>query len=348
MRTWLAYPLLALFALSLPLETGAERALRYKMYRNPAKAQLAILPVQGGHLEPAAQETFYQILRKEAAKIRSVKIVDLPVDYRVQLYTQDSLLPSVEMLAERNVDLLLVSRLDFSDDQYSFYAEIISTKEGIAKASFQESCRCPIGELIFWILPESMSRLEDNLSARHRKCGNDMARITPGKSELLSKPGEEGGRSPVKPFCIDHFEYPNLYGEQPVLEKNYREASALCSSRGKRLCREEEWEVACQSAESRLYPYGNDYSPGACNTQSRTILTSGEMATCRSSQGVYDMSGNVFEWTASTWGPGYPDRVLRGGNWESGSENSSCRTRFAHSPDSSSQAIGFRCCSSLD
>lgn len=329
-------------------DAGVERVFRYKMYRNPPKPQLAVMPVQSGHLDPEARETFYHILRKESEKIRSVKVVELPSDYRARLYLQESTPPSLQSLARKNINLVLVSRLDFKDGEYSFYAELISTDQGTVQASYQESCSCPIGELVFWILPESMRRLDGGLGTHHGNCGKDMARITPPKAIPNPDSSGEGRKAQLKPFCIDHFEYPNLYGEQPLTNKNFREASALCSSQGKRLCREEEWDMACRGTEKRLYPYGPAYVEGACNTQSNTIHTSGEFSVCRSPHGVYDMSGNVYEWTASNWGAKYPDKVVRGGNWEAGSGNSSCAARFAHLPEASTEAIGFRCCSTLE
>jgi formylglycine-generating enzyme required for sulfatase activity len=76
----------------------------------------------------------------------------------------------------------------------------------------------------------------------------------------------------------------------------------------------------------------------SCNTASaegkpRGVLNSGAQRSCRSSQGVYDMSGNVAEWVS--------DRTVRGGSAQSGADDARCGSSAA---GSASSFVGFRCC----
>lgn len=68
--------------------------------------------------------------------------------------------------------------------------------------------------------------------------------------------------------------------------------------------------------------------------------------------GLFDLVGNVWEWTASPYQPADQDmRVLRGASWidtADGSANHRARvtTRMGNTPDSASDNLGFRCASS--
>ncbi len=70
---------------------------------------------------------------------------------------------------------------------------------------------------------------------------------------------------------------------------------------------------------------------------------SGSRPRCRSVFGVYDMTGNVDEWTSSVV-PGERPSVLKGGYW--GPVRTRCRpSTRAHGPDFAFYQQGFRCCS---
>ena len=71
-------------------------------------------------------------------------------------------------------------------------------------------------------------------------------------------------------------------------------------------------------------------------------LPSGSRPTCKSKTGVYDMTGNVDEWTKSSV-PGERPSVLKGGYW--GPVRTRCRPATkAHDETHTFYQQGFRCC----
>jgi formylglycine-generating enzyme required for sulfatase activity len=60
--------------------------------------------------------------------------------------------------------------------------------------------------------------------------------------------------------------------------------------------------------------------------------------------GLYDMSGNVFQWVADDWNKDHNQKTLRGSSWQSGDIQlgllTSCRFHF--SPTLGSETNGFR------
>ncbi len=178
-------------------------------------------------------------------------------------------------------------------------------------------------------------------------------------------------------FCIDRYEYPNIEGEYPMVMVNLEEAKLACSSQGKRLCDEDEWTFACEGEETLPYPYGYERSEEKCNIDrtwrafdSKLLrssngqhlvnelyrlwqgVKSGEYRDCRSPFGVYDMTGNVDEWTTSVrkdstgklWGK--YEGILKGGYW--GPSRGRCRpaNRSFH-PTFYFYEQGLRCCTDL-
>jgi iron(II)-dependent oxidoreductase len=130
-----------------------------------------------------------------------------------------------------------------------------------------------------------------------------------------------------------------LESDHPVAGVSWYEAAAYARFRGRRLPTEAEWEKAAAWDESarrmRLYAWGDgEPSDELCNFDLRRWGTTpaGRFAAGASAAGCLDMTGNVWEWTASKFAgyPGfradpYPEysevwfdddhRVLRGGSW---------------------------------
>ncbi|KAM4820798.1 inactive C-alpha-formylglycine-generating enzyme 2 isoform 4-T4 [Thomomys bottae] len=153
--------------------------------------------------------------------------------------------------------------------------------------------------------------------------------------------------------------------ELPVVHVSWNDAHAYCVWRGKRLPTEEEWEFAARGGlEGQVYPWGNRFQPNRSNLWQGAFpkgdkvedgfhgLSPVNAFPPQNEYGLYDLMGNVWEWTASTYqGANQDMRVLRGASWidtADGSANHRARvtTRMGNTPDSASDNLGFRCASS--
>jgi serine/threonine-protein kinase len=174
--------------------------------------------------------------------------------------------------------------------------------------------------------------------------------------------GEENERpahvETIKPFYLDRYEvtnqqyqkfideanyppppywpggrFPEGTDQQPITDVTWEDATAYAKWAGKRLPTEEEWEFAARGDQGRIYPWGNEWKPDAANVKAddndqRQIAPVGQYPSGASQFGVFDMSGNVWEWTSSdykeypggkiTIPPGFSNlKVIRGGSYES-------------------------------
>ena len=174
--------------------------------------------------------------------------------------------------------------------------------------------------------------------------------------ERFKEPSECRGLRTKMDFCIDRYEFTPPGYTYPITHVNWTEAGLLCEAMGKRLCFENEWEFACEGEQALPYPYGYVRDARRCNhdfPEAELVTPAGDfidrrvradgLPECVSPFGVYNLVGNVDEWTTRQ-GAEPPGRaVLRGGWWLIGRNR--CRAATAnHGEVYASMQTGFRCC----
>ena len=185
------------------------------------------------------------------------------------------------------------------------------------------------------------------------------------KAEYVKFAKETGYRPPSDGM---NGRYAEAKARHPVTHVNWYDANAYCLWAGKRLPTEQEWEKAARGPKALQYPWGNnfDQTRANINNQIGNTVAVGSYELGKSPYGAYDMTGNVWEWTADWYAP-YPGsqyqsdqhgekvKVLRGNSWaglghfppeihsEIKAHYSRASYRLFMTPKGIVNDVGFRC-----
>jgi len=169
---------------------------------------------------------------------------------------------------------------------------------------------------------------------------------------------------------LEHWENgqpPLAKASHPVVNVTWHAAQAFCLEAGGRLPTEAEWEYAARAGRDLEFPWGDEppstlranYAAGRVND---TVAVGSYPP---NPSGLYDMAGNVWEFTLDAWKPGYSAdpqtdpivggaipsdlrtvqgrRVLRGASFGGGVVNLRTRWRDSHEVLNAVAFVGFRC-----
>jgi formylglycine-generating enzyme required for sulfatase activity len=132
----------------------------------------------------------------------------------------------------------------------------------------------------------------------------------------------------------------------PVVQVTLEDAMAFAAWTGKRLPTEQEWEAAARTSSGLDYPWGKKPDKEKCNIEASAIGETTPVDKYQKAANkyeIYDLLGNVMEWTASSESQeGNVVFIAKGGSWVSG-DNSMLTSRSLIDPKSPSNIVGFRC-----
>jgi hypothetical protein len=164
--------------------------------------------------------------------------------------------------------------------------------------------------------------------AQYRACVN---------AGICSEPNSDGSWSSVPHHLLD---------DNPVSSVDWRQATLFCRWAGGRLPTPDEWQRVASNGGSTAYPWGDakpDRSRANYVGADTSMMTSPgcSFPTGSNNDGVCDLAGNVWEWTASD--SASKEKEIRGGSWNSTAVLLSASFRRWNVPQERFNYLGFRC-----
>jgi sulfatase modifying factor 1 len=183
-------------------------------------------------------------------------------------------------------------------------------------------------------------------------------------------------RPPLIDWRYDGGNFQESMAHHPVMHVSWYDADVYCRWAGKRLPTSAEWEKAARGEDGRIYPWGNQPAGLSRANFGRTglsgpvrdrperlllyppVIAVDKYENAVSPYGVFQMAGNVAEWTADWYDPNYyktaPDRnpkgpehgtqkAFRGGGWIDSTPAVRAAQRNGADPNMKMNWLGFRC-----
>ena len=197
---------------------------------------------------------------------------------------------------------------------------------------------------------------------------------------------EKAGKCPRSGPQYTDFDHPDM----PIQGVQWFHAKAYCEAAGKQLPTEAQWEKAARGPDGALHPWGEQ--PASCE---RAIIRDASGRSCGLKKaiskpetgrpwdvgsrppgvyGLYDMSGNSWEWVADWYAKSYAEcgeaclgidpkgpcdgaeqcpghwlKIVRGGSWYWEAEKATSVHRRTHKPDNEPfHHFGFRCAATVE
>ena len=183
-------------------------------------------------------------------------------------------------------------------------------------------------------------------------------------------------RKPLIDWQYEGGNFQETMANHPVMHVSWFDADAYCRWAGKRLPTSAEWEKAARGEDGRIYPWGNEPAGLSRANFGRTglsgpvrdrperlllyppIISVNKYDNGVSPYGVFQLAGNVAEWTADWYDPHYyktaPDRnpkgpekgtqrAFRGGGWIDSTPSVRPAQRNGTDPNTKMNWLGFRC-----
>ena len=183
-------------------------------------------------------------------------------------------------------------------------------------------------------------------------------------------------RKPLIDWQYEGGNFQETMANHPVMHVSWFDADAYCRWAGKRLPTSAEWEKAARGEDGRIYPWGNEPAGLSRANFGRTglsgpvrdrperlllyppIISVDKYDNAVSPYGVFQLAGNVAEWTADWYDPHYyktaPDRnpkgpekgtqrAFRGGGWIDSTPSVRPAQRNGTDPNTKMNWLGFRC-----
>ena len=195
----------------------------------------------------------------------------------------------------------------------------------------------------------------NSVETRSLYCPKGMVKVD-GGTLLAARDGVLPLEVEVKTICIDinevtQKEYEAVMGEnpshfigvgsRPVESVSWYQAKNYCQRLGKRLPNEWEWENAARFKATTQYYWGDKFNNNFAWFNGNSSSSTNPVGQKKPNGiGLFDMIGNVWEWTDSG-----EDNIkfLRGGSWNTYAGGMKISDRRRSDPYFSSSTYGFRC-----